>query len=333
MFILHLCSVKFLEALDMARRRGFQWLPAVLLSSIAIAAVLGNFAAPLRAQTDAASAPRAVWTSFAFSYVVRIAPLTPHSHKLRVWIPVPSTDDFQTISELQLQAPVKAQMHKDDDSGSRYAYFDLDPSSITAPLAIRLAFHVVRLEQRPDLDSAKDDKDEVVLAKARQIFQFLVDRCEARPDECGDFPSSFVAQARGAGIPARLENGFFLPEGQKEGIVPSAHSWAAFYVRGIGWIPVDASASARKPEKQDYSFGAIDEHRVMVSIGRDAASPSWASQAGDLAYPRIEVDGEGCSDYSMDFFFNQAEFSSLAPSKKKIFASLHNTNLLSHASS
>lgn len=43
--------------------------------------------------------------------------------------------------------------------------------------------------------------------------------------------------------------------------------WAEVYLKGIGWVPIDASEAAKNPEKREYFFGAHDENRVEFSIG------------------------------------------------------------------
>ena len=147
--------------------------------------------------------------------------------------------------------------------------------------------------------------------------------CDAKKGNCTDFHSLFIAMARSQGIPARFEIGFSLPEGQKEGTVPGYHSWAEFYVNGIGWVPVDAGGGSQDPSKRDDFFGALDAHRVTFSTGRDIMLTP-AAQGGPLdyvAYPYVEADGRPSSVSSMDFFFNVSEFS--APRtifRKLIFA-------------
>jgi hypothetical protein len=40
-------------------------------------------------------------------------------------------------------------------------------------------------------------------------------------------------------------------------------------LRGVGWVPVDASEVAKDPDKREYFFGAHDENRVEFTSGRD----------------------------------------------------------------
>jgi transglutaminase-like putative cysteine protease len=320
------------------------------------------------------SSPASV--SFDFSYVVRVEP-PAGSRKVRVWIPLPSSDQYQTISQLQLKGPMKVQLHKEPTYGDRYAYFDVDSSRVKPGFEIRLAFHVVRHERRSALASTsivdstgRFPKDVVPflqadglvpvdgmiaslsreqtqgvsdpLQKARRIYDYVISvvnhdtvgadsgrgdalwAAESHHGDCTDVHSLFIGMARAAGIPARLAVGFSLPEGQKQGTIPSYHSWAEFYMSGLGWIPVDAWKDSQDPSNRDDLFGALDAHRVMVSMGRDVALTP-APQVGRLryiAYPYLEVDGKPSPVTSMDVFFNAPGFQSAAPTvfRHPIFA-------------
>src|SRR5215213_4883614 len=118
--------------------------------------------------------------------------------------------------------------------------------------------------------------------------------CDARRGNCTDFHAIFIGYARAQGIPARFSIGFPLPPARGEGQIAGYHCWAEFYVKGIGWIPVDASEAAKDPSRREYFFGAHDENRIEFTRGRDLAlSPK---QKGDplnyFVYPYAEVDGK-----------------------------------------
>jgi hypothetical protein len=126
------------------------------LLSIAIAlASFGAARSVCAASSAVSSSVQPATHSFNFSYIITVAP-PASSSKERVWVPLPSTDQFQTISELQLKAPSNIRMHKDSRYGNRYAFFTLDPSRVKTPFEIRLTFHVVRYERRVELTSAAD---------------------------------------------------------------------------------------------------------------------------------------------------------------------------------
>jgi hypothetical protein len=331
-----------------------------LLAAI-IACTFGLVPSTIGATPEAPAAPKRLSSSFDFSYVVRVSP-PPHAHNVRVWIPLPSTNEFQTISELQLEAPANVRMHN-EKNGNQYAYFTVNSSRAQSPFEIRVTFHVVRYERHLDLASLVDPpgpfpKDVAAflqpdtlapldgalanvarertqglanpLEKARSLYEYVVSTVGFAPEStgvcredapvashskdgnCADSDSLFIAMAQAVGIPARLETGFLLPEGQKEGIVGGYHSWAEFYANGIGWIPVDSWQASRDPNKRDVFFGAIDANRVMISTGRELSGVDApkVGRSNFMAGPYIEMDGKPSPNYSVDFFFYEAKLTS-----------------------
>ncbi|MDO9536173.1 MAG: transglutaminase-like domain-containing protein [Bacillota bacterium] len=111
--------------------------------------------------------------------------------------------------------------------------------------------------------TAGSDND---LDKARDIYKFVIkymkydlnssyrnsgalSALRTRSGVCEDYAALFVAFGRSEGIPARIVNGYADPKGRGEiwnvdsgKVFPLKgyrHSWAEFYLPGIGWIPVD----------------------------------------------------------------------------------------------
>ena len=117
--------------------------------------------------------------------------------------------------------------------------------------------------------------------------------CDARRGNCTDFHAIFIGYARALGIPARFAIGFPLPTDRGAGQISGYHCWAEFYLKDIGWVPVDASEAAKNPDKREYFFGAHDENRVEFSIGRDLVlSPKQKGEPLNyFVYPYVEVDG------------------------------------------
>ena len=150
------------------------------------------------------------------------------------------------------------------------------------------------------------------LAKARAIYDYVIatmryDKsgsgwgngdaiwaCTAKRGNCTDFHSLFIGMVRAAGIPARFEIGFPLPEDQRAGTIAGYHCWAEFYVAPYGWIPVDASEAWKHPEKKNYFFGAHDDNRLQFSVGRDIRldPPQQGEPLNYFVYPYAEVDGK-----------------------------------------
>src|SRR5258708_25449948 len=150
------------------------------------------------------------------------------------------------------------------------------------------------------------------VAKARAIYDYVIANmrydksgteggngdavwaCTAKRGNCTDFHSLFIGMMRAAGIPARFEIGFSLPEDQHGGTIPGYHCWAQFYVALYGWIPVDASEAWKHPEKKNYFFGAHDDNRLQFSVGRDIRldPPQQGEPLNYFIYPYGEGDGK-----------------------------------------
>lgn len=131
--------------------------------------------------------------------------------------------------------------------------------------------------------------------------------CNVKRGNCTDFHSLFIAMARASGIPARFEIGYPLPEDKTKGEIAGYHCWAEFYIRGIGWIPIDASEAWLDPSKHNYFFGAVDANRVAFTMGRDPRlSPQ--QQAGPvnfIVYLYAEAGGQTVTGITSHVAFHE----------------------------
>lgn len=118
--------------------------------------------------------------------------------------------------------------------------------------------------------------------------------CDAKHGNCTDFHSAFIGMMRAEGVPARFVIGFPLPDHAARGAISGYHCWAEFYLRPLGWVPVDISEAWLDPRKYTYFFGSVDANRVRFSAGRDITLVP--KQAGPplnyFVYPYVEVDGK-----------------------------------------
>ncbi len=172
--------------------------------------------------------------------------------------------------------------------------------------------------------------DEVTLGKkapmeqAQAIFDYLVSTmrydktipgwgqgdteraCDIKAGNCTDFHSLFMSLARAKNIPARFVIGF--PLTAADGNVKGYHCWAEFYVRGKGWIPVDASDASKltDPAKREYLFGNLDPDRVQFTVGRDLRlDPRTAEPLNFFIYPYAEADGKPVGEKSISLQFRE----------------------------
>jgi transglutaminase-like putative cysteine protease len=173
------------------------------------------------------------------------------------------------------------------------------------------------------------------LEKARAIYQHIVatvkyDKsgqgwgrgdiyyaCDVRRGNCTDFHAIFIGYCRSLGIPARFAIGFPLPAERGSGEISSYHCWAEFYVRDLGWVPVDASEAAKDSSRRDYFFGAHDENRVEFTRGRDLTlTPKQKGEALNyFIYPYAEVDGRPFSGVDRVFKYRDLSQTSNIPQK------------------
>jgi transglutaminase-like putative cysteine protease len=146
-----------------------------LAATIAILVVLGFLVASHASRASAIPAapeppawPLAVPSrDFQFTAVFHVPALPPASHELRLWIPLPYEDLYQSASRLRLETPVPYTVHRDSSYGDRYAYMVIDSARLKTPFDIRLTFHAIRYEHRVALTGASDTPDQPILAVAR----------------------------------------------------------------------------------------------------------------------------------------------------------------------
>ena len=142
--------------------------------------------------------------------------------------------------------------------------------------------------------------------------------CDARRGNCTDFHAIFIGYCRALSIPARFAIGFPLPADRGAGQISGYHCWAEAYIKGIGWVPVDASEAAKNPNKREYFFGAHDENRVEFSIGRDLTlNPKQAAEPLNyFIYPYAEADGKPLASIDRSFAYRDLSASSAQSGSK-----------------
>jgi len=82
---------------------------------------------------------------FEFEYATTLTEIPPDAKMLRVWIPVPSTDEAQTVTDLEIDAPVAHRLGEEKVYGSRLAYLEVEPPFADA-LHVTLRARILRRE-------------------------------------------------------------------------------------------------------------------------------------------------------------------------------------------
>ncbi len=83
--------------------------------------------------------------TFRFTYKFIINDLPSGAKQVRVWAPVPQSDEHQTVRVLAVRAPIKGRMMREPEYGNRMVYFELTGSVPRNP-EFMLEYEVTRRE-------------------------------------------------------------------------------------------------------------------------------------------------------------------------------------------
>jgi Transglutaminase-like superfamily len=143
----------------------FTVIVGVLVGLVALA-LEGNARTSVLAATAAAKAAAAT-RDFQFIYVVHVPAMPEGGKELRLWLPMPYQDLYQSISGIRIEAPVPYAMRHDTQYGDRYAYLTIPAAHAKAPFDIHVSFHAQRFEHRVALTGASDIPDQSIMSTAR----------------------------------------------------------------------------------------------------------------------------------------------------------------------
>jgi len=310
--------------------------------------------------------------SFQFTYRTTINNVPRGAGKISIWLPYPASDRNQEISDIRIQSPYPATMHKDPLYGNSILYIGAERPK-EGSVSLEMDFTVKRreyvrrdfntgsspapLDDTPALMARWLQPDRLVpidgrikklaeevtqgkttdLDRARAIYDHVVSTmkydkagtgwgrgdvyyaCDVKKGNCTDFHALFIGLCRAIGIPAKFAIGFPLPSGKSKGEISGYHCWAEFYLKGYGWVPVDASEAGKNPDKRAYFFGAHDENRVQLTIGRDIEldPPQSGEPMNYFIYPYVEVDGVPFLDVGRQFTFQDLSVAGVGASKTR----------------
>ena len=112
---------------------------------------------------------------------------------------------------------------------------------------------------------------------------------------CSDLHSLFIAMARGAGIPARLQMGYRLqPKNAGVEADPGYRCWAEYFLAGYGWIPADiVEADAGDAAGRTHWLTGLTDRRVHLNEGRNFDLPfkKHPARVNLMTIGYAEIDG------------------------------------------
>jgi transglutaminase-like putative cysteine protease len=89
--------------------------------------------------------------SFVFTYEVHVPPAAAGTGESRLWIPLPQSDEHQSIGKLAIESRVAHELGKEAEYGNSYAVFAPQPAEATAGYDVALRFEVTRREYLREL--------------------------------------------------------------------------------------------------------------------------------------------------------------------------------------
>jgi transglutaminase-like putative cysteine protease len=89
--------------------------------------------------------------TFEFTYQVHVPATVESKSEERLWIPLPQTDEHQSIRKLSIESRVAHKVGKEQEYGNSYAFFTPTPEQAATGYDIALQFEVTRREYARDL--------------------------------------------------------------------------------------------------------------------------------------------------------------------------------------
>ena len=110
--------------------------------------------------------------TFRFTYNFTVKDIPAGTKRLRVWVPLPQTDQHQTVRVLTVKAPVKTRMTQEPGYGNRMMYAEIE-NSVPDKAEFTLEYKITRREYSPgDYAQLKraDQKPSVVSASMTRLI-------------------------------------------------------------------------------------------------------------------------------------------------------------------
>lgn len=226
-----------------------------------------------------------------------------------LWLPLPSSDAFQTVNVKTIETPVRYEILHETEYGNRVLFMNLGPEH--SGQAVTMRFHVQRLEKSvynaessdekkylqpeslvPDEQKFRDLANAIVagktgdLVRARAIYDYVIDnfRYARFGPGWGQGDAVYACDVRSGNCSDF--HAFFIALCRSAGIparfgigaaIPSERNEGgidgyhcwAEFYTGGKWWPVDISEANKCSNLASYFFGHHPANRIELSRGRD----------------------------------------------------------------
>ena len=104
--------------------------------------------------------------TFRFTYNFTVKDIPSGAKRVRVWVPVPQTDQHQTVHVLAVKAPAKTRMMQDPEYGNRMIYAEIE-NPAAGKVELTLEYKITRREySRGDYAQLKRTDQQVIVVPA-----------------------------------------------------------------------------------------------------------------------------------------------------------------------
>lgn len=223
--------------------------------------------------TPPSPAPRG--RTFAFTYSAAVKDLPPGAAAVDVWVPLPPTDEEQTVTDLKVEGPADSAVTEEKEFGNRMAYFHLNAPK--APLDFRISFRAVRKEVV--LRPAAGPEPELTPADRGRLARFLQpERLCVINDDIRAMAKEITTERRGVGERGRA-------------IYDYVQAHMRYDKAGAGWGNGDTVFACT--EKRG---NCTDFHALFISLARASEIPAVFEMGFPLPADRAEgaVGGYHC---------------------------------------
>ncbi|MFQ5786561.1 MAG: transglutaminase-like domain-containing protein [Thermodesulfobacteriota bacterium] len=245
---------------------------------------------------------------FDFLYTVTLPEITESA---RMWLPLPTSDAFQTVEVSSMEVPGKRQILKDKKYGNQVLLVDLDRED--SRKNVELLFHVRRIEKDayaeplsdpdeylkpnrlvPLNDDFKSIAEKVVkgkngdLVRARALYDYVIDnmRYIRNGEGWGNGDAVYACSVKTGNCTdfhsyfIALSRSIGIPARFAMGVaIPSSRNEGGIHGYHCNaefyaegkWWPVDISEADKYSNLASYYFGRHPANRIELSRGRDIA--------------------------------------------------------------
>ncbi len=243
---------------------------------------------------------------FDFLYMATLPEITEPA---RMWLPIPTSDAFQTVEVSSMEIPGKSQILKEQKYGNQILFVDLDREDSNKN--VELIFHVRRVEKDayvepqtvpekylepnrlvPLNEDFKSIAEDVVkgkngdLVRARALYDYVIDNMSyiRNGEGWGQGDATYACNVKTGNCTdfhsyfIALARSISIPARFSIGAsIPSSRDEGGIHSYHCGaefyaegkWWPVDISEADKYSNLASYYFGRHPANRIELSRGRD----------------------------------------------------------------